>query len=193
VRPEIKRWILPAILLVVTVLVTALIRVPVPLETTVGSRDAGVYVTLGDACIFLAVLVCGGPWGALIAALGMGLADLFVGSYSYIIGTVIIKAGMAFFIAAFGPKCKEWKQCFRMAFAAEVIMILGYFVYDLVVFGQYVIAAYEIPLNIAQGLVCGALGAVILKLMPQKLRGIGNPTAKRIAPEFVDFPESRVH
>ena len=35
-------------------------------------------------------------------ALGMALADLIVGSYSYIIGTLLIKGGMALFIGTFG-------------------------------------------------------------------------------------------
>ena len=80
-RAEAKRWLVPAALLALTVLITAVVRVAVPLSATVGGRDAGVYVTLGDSCIFLAVLLCGAPWGALIAALGMALADLIVGSY----------------------------------------------------------------------------------------------------------------
>ena len=94
-KPEQKKWLLLFLLLALTVLVTALLRVPVPLSVTIGGRDAGVYVTLGDVCVFFAVLLCGTPWGALIAALGMALADLLVGSYSYIIGSFLIKGGMA--------------------------------------------------------------------------------------------------
>lgn len=174
-KPEQKKWLLLFLLLALTVLVTALLRVPVPLSVTIGGRDAGVYVTLGDVCVFFAVLLCGTPWGALIAALGMALADLLVGSYSYIIGSFLIKGGMALFIGAFATRCSGWKACFRAAFLAEGIMIAGYFVYDLTVFGQYAIAAYQIPLNLLQGLVCGAAGACLLQCIPPRVRGLFDP------------------
>ena len=54
-----KRYLAAAVLLLFTVLVTALLRVSVPLGATGGGRDAGVYVTLGDACAFLAGLLLG--------------------------------------------------------------------------------------------------------------------------------------
>lgn len=188
-RAEAKRWLVPAALLALTVLITAVVRVAVPLSATVGGRDAGVYVTLGDSCIFLAVLLCGAPWGALIAALGMALADLIVGSYSYIIGSFFIKGGMAFFIGAavrrlmpqYGAQRPGWKGCLRAALLAEGIMVVGYFIYDLTVFGQYMVAAYEIPLNLLQGLVCGAVGAWLLRYFPAELRGRCNPSARPAA------------
>lgn len=188
-RAEAKRWLIPAALLALTVLITALVRVAVPLSVTVGGRDAGVYVTLGDSCIFLAVLLCGAPWGALIAALGMAIADLIVGSYSYIIGSFLIKGGMALFIGAAirrlvpqgGTRRPCWKSCFRAALLAEAVMVVGYFVYDLTVFGQYLVAAYEIPLNLLQGLVCGAAGAWLLRYYPAELRGRCDPSARAAA------------
>lgn len=173
-----KRYLAAAVLLLFTVLVTALLRVSVPLGATGGGRDAGVYVTLGDACAFLAVLLLGAPWGALAAALGMALADLIVGSYSYIIGTLLIKGGMALFIGTFGARCAGWRSCLRAALLAEAIMVGGYFVYDLTVFGQYLVAAYEIPLNLAQGLVCGLIGAWLLHRLPERLRGAFDPSGR---------------
>ncbi len=188
-RAEAKRWLIPAALLALTVLITALVRVAVPLSVTVGGRDAGVYVTLGDSCIFLAVLLCGAPWGTLIAALGMAIADLIVGSYSYIIGSFLIKGGTALFIGAAirrlvpqgGTRRPGWKSCFRAALLAEAVMVVGYFVYDLTVFGQYLVAAYEIPLNLLQGLVCGAAGAWLLRYFPAELRGRCDPSGRAAA------------
>lgn len=179
-KPELKRGLLLAAVLGLTILVTTLLRVPIALSATVAGKDAGVYVTLGDTCVFLAVLLCGTPWGALIAAVGMALSDLIVGSYSYIIGSLLIKGGMALFIGTYGVRCNGWRACFRVAFLAEAIMVAGYFVYDLAVFGQYLIAAYEIPLNLLQGLVCGAAGACLLNKLPSHMRGVFNPS-KRMA------------
>lgn len=80
----------------------------------------------------------------------------------------------------FGARCSGWKQCFRAAFLAEAIMVAGYFVYDLTVFGQYLIAAYEIPLNLMQGLVCGAVGACLLNYLPPQLRGTLAPSGRAV-------------
>ena len=130
-----KRLILLLLLLALTVAVTALIRVDCGFTRPVGKSEvpAGTYATLGDVCIYLSALLIGGPWAAVVSALGCAIADLCVGSYSYIIGTLIIKAGMALFLGKFAPLCDSWKKCFVVAAIAEGIMIVGYFLFDLLV------------------------------------------------------------
>ena len=59
-------------------------------------------------------------------------------------------------------------------------MILGYFIFDLVVFAQYSIAAQEIPVNLAQGLVCGALGAVLIRYLPQQIKRARGEEKRRV-------------
>lgn len=177
-----KRLILLLLLLALTVAVTALIRVDCGFTRPVGKSEvpAGTYATLGDVCIYLSALLIGGSWAAVVSALGCAIADLCVGSYSYIIGTLIIKAGMALFLGKFAPLCDSWKKCFVVAAIAEGIMIVGYFLFDLLIFVEYRVAALEIPVNIAQGLVDGALGAVLLYYMPEKIRKHRGSEARRV-------------
>lgn len=178
-KPHLRRLLLLGTLLGVTVLITALVRVPVPLRMTIGGRDAGVYFTLGDTCLFLLALLLGAPWGALLGALGMALSDLIVGSYSYILGSFLIKDGMVLLLCRLLPRCTDLRSCLRAAFLTEGLMVVSYFVYDLVVFGQYSVAAWEIPLNLLQGLVCGAAGAAILRYLPPRARGLLDPSVHR--------------
>lgn len=137
------------------------------------SRWAGIYASLGDAVIYLAVLVLGGPWGALVAAVGAAVGDLLLGAPERIIGSLIVKGGMAFFIAAFCRQCKNWKFCFRVAGIAEAIMVLGFFIFDLLIMREFKVAGLAVLVDLGQGVVCGALGALILHyvrpLQPEKL------------------------
>ena len=177
-----RRLIVTILLLVLTIAVTALLRIDCNFTRQVGKTEvpAGTYVTLGDACIFLSALILGGPWAALVSAVGCTLADVFVGSYSYILGTFLIKGGMALFLGTFVKHCDTWKKCFVVAAIAEGIMVLGYFIFDLVVFAQYSIAAQEIPINLAQGLVCGALGAVLIRYLPQQIKRARGEEKRRV-------------
>ncbi len=151
-----------------TILVTALIRVDMPFTYTLGKEQvsAGVYATLGDICIFASVLLLGAPWGVIVSAVGAALADLFVGSKLFIIGSLIIKSLMALFVAAFAAKCDDWKKCLVVAGMTEAIMVLGYFIYDLLIVREFVVAGLAFLTDLAQGVVCGAVGAVILRYLP---------------------------
>jgi len=181
--PNRKRLILMGILLVLTVLITALIRVDCGFVRHVGRTEvpAGTYATLGDICVFLNVIMLGSRWGALVSALGCVLADVFVGSYSYIIGTLIIKASMAFFLGKYAKHCDNWKKSIVVALIAEAIMVIGYFVFDLVIFVEYAIAIQEILVNLAQGLVCAVIGSFMIHYLQPIVRKAKAQRRKRTA------------
>lgn len=170
-----RRLILAAILLVLTIGVT-LIRVDVKSITRPLGKanvDAGVYATLGDTVIYPTAILLGGPLGAAVSAVGAALADIIVaairGSTSsrfYIIGSILIKGGMAFFVAAFAAQCVDWKKCFTVAALTEAIMVGAYFIYDVLIVRQFGVAWRGLLVNLGQGVVCGALGAVVLNYLP---------------------------
>ena len=161
-----------------TVAVTALIRVPLPFTYTLGKGQvvAGVYATLGDACIYASVLLLGVPWGVVVSALGAALADLIVGSKLFIIGSLLIKSTMALFVAAFGSRCDDWKKSLAVAGVTEMIMVLGYFIYDLLIVREFKLAGLAFLTDLAQGIVCFAAGAAILRYLtpmyPDKLLSV---------------------
>lgn len=163
-----KRWILRGCLFALTFGVTALIRVKTGITYPLGNGrvNAGVYATLGDVCVFVNVLLLGGPWGAGISAASMALADLAVGSKLYIIGTLLIKTGMAFFIAAFCTRCDGWGRSFAVSGVAEAIMVAGYFLYNLVIVREFVVAGQALLIDLAQGAVCAVAGGLILHYLP---------------------------
>lgn len=176
---DVKQLILAILVCLVTFGVTALAKVFLGIDRASGT-DSGVYVTLGDVCIYASVLLLGGPWGALAAALGGALGALVIGSYSYIIGELLITSVMAFFIAAFAKKCNTWPKCFVIALIAEFIMVLLYVVYDCLIAGPYglIPTLAAMGARMGQALVCGAIGAVILKYLPAR-RPDAMPEVKR--------------
>ena len=56
---------------------------------------AGGYIHIGDAAIYLAALLIGGPWAFLAAAIGAAVADIASGFAAYAIPSVIIKVLIA--------------------------------------------------------------------------------------------------
>ena len=174
-KVNVKQLIVTLLMLLLTFGVTALARIDLDFITRAGATGApaGAYMTLGDVCVYLNVLVLGAPLGILVTALGSFLADWAVGSTAYIIGSILIKGAMALFVASFCSKCDTWKRCLVVAVLTETIMAVGYFFYGLIIMAEYLVAAQSLPLDIVQGLVCGALGMLALKfvkpLRPDKL------------------------
>ena len=100
------------------------------------------YVNLGDVMVLTSVWLIGSPWG--VAAAGIGSACFMNGSYfRSIVGKVI--GGVA----------------------AEIIMVAGYFVYAVILYGNVATAAAGILGNAIQGAV-GLIAGVLLTVALEK-------------------------
>lgn len=117
-------------------------------------------INLGDALILLSAWTLGG-WGSVIAAgAGAALCDL-LGAYAiYAPGTFFIKALMALSVLGIsrllsGKKLNSILSLIISGICGELVMILGYFIYESVVLRYgFPTAAANIPFNAIQG-VCG--------------------------------------
>ncbi len=139
------------------VLLATLIKMPFPVPQG--------YVHLGDGIIFIAAMVLG-PFAAVPAALGSGLADFILGYAPYIPGTILIKGLMGLFAGSFLIRIQNKKIIPQAAvfFAAEMIMIGGYFLYEWVVFGVGV-AVGSIVYNAFQGIAGIVIGVACVPAM----------------------------
>ncbi len=159
-----KQLILIFSCLIGTFLISWLVRVQPDITYALG--DVNAYATLGDACIYASVLLLGVPWGVIVSAAGAALADLAAGSKLFIIGSLLTKSLMALFVAAFAAQCDNWKRSFAVAGVTEAIMVIGFFIYDLLIVREFRIIGFVFLLQLAQGIVCCAVGAVILRYLP---------------------------
>lgn len=134
---------------------TMLIHIPTP-----GTNG---YVNLGDGFILMGAFILPAGYAAAAAGIGSMLADILSGYMSYAPGTLIIK-GLVGLIAALMFARIQKKNSVRSilaAAAAELWMVLGYFLYEAVFLSYGLGALASVPANIGQGVV-GVVAAMVL-------------------------------
>ncbi len=110
---------------------TQFIRVPLPFG----------YFNFGDCFVILSAIILGNPYAVFCSAIGSAGADVLSGYTLYAPATLVIKALMAIVAAAIAGIGKNKSNKIKMlflcmgAFCAELIMVLGYFIYDIVLYG----------------------------------------------------------
>ena len=153
-----KKLVIAAMLAALTCVATMIIKIPSPLKG---------YLNLGDCVVLLAGWMLSPLYGFLAAGLGSALADLFSGYVIYAPATFVIKGLMAL-VAFYGFKLLNKKvgnlpSRIITGVVAEVVMILGYFVFEgfLYGFGPSVV---NIPANGVQGVAGLILGCILVKI-----------------------------
>lgn len=161
-KEKTTKIILTGLMMAMIVAATMLIVIPVPF-------GAG-YIHLGDAIIFLSVLILGWKHGAAAAGVGSAMADLLVGYSVWAPWTLIIKGIMGAVMGLFILKAmrKPGKSILGVPvyqllgmILAGAFMAAGYYVAEGVIYGNFIAAALGVPWNIVQFCV-GAVIATIL-------------------------------
>ena len=154
-----KRIVMTALMASLVCVATMLIKIPTPMKG---------YVNIGD-CI---VLLCGWllpPWyGFAAAGLGSALADLFSGYITYAPATFVIKGAMALLVficfKLMSQRLGKLPSQIIGGAMAEVLMVLGYFVFEGFLYG-FAPSAVNIPANGVQGIVGLVVGIALIKVM----------------------------
>jgi uncharacterized membrane protein len=141
---------LVGIMAAVTTVATAYMRFPIP-------RSQG-YVHLGDVIINFCAIAFG-PWlGMIIGGVGTAIADVIAGvGLPYAPMSLVVHGLQGFLVGYVAYLARRHPTSTALGVAlGEVIMVVGYFVGELIVFGSnYALA--NVPFNIGQGVV-GMLG-----------------------------------
>ena len=161
---NIRKLVLAALLAALTAVATMIIRIPTPTQG---------YIHLGDGMVLL-----GPGLGALAAGIGSMMADLIGGYMAWVPGTFAIKAltallGGWLYHRMAGKGMNTITRVVLCGIPAEIIMVLGYFVYEVgmeVVMGSSMGAAAAavvlgVPMNIVQGIAGIIVGAVLLPVL----------------------------
>ncbi len=148
-RDKTIKIILAGLMMAMIVVATMMIVIPSP----------GGYIHLGDAMIFLAVLILGWRYGAVAAGVGSALADILVGYAAWAPWTLVIKGIMAAVMGLFILKAMQKPgktilgvpvyQLLGMILAG-LFMVVGYYIAQGIIYGNFIAAAVGIPLNIVQ-------------------------------------------
>ena len=155
---DVKSLVFAAVFAALCCVSTMIIIVPLP----------NGYVNAGDVLVLLAGWCLGPFFGGLAAGVGCAIADLASGYVIYAPVTFVIKfivAVSAFFVARLFKKIikidsLDFISRAISAIIAELFMVLGYFIYESVLYG---IAGGSLALvgNTLQGVFC-ALGGILL-------------------------------
>lgn len=153
-----RQIVMAALLASLTCVATVIIKIPSPLKG---------YLNLGDCMVLLAGWILNPVYGFLAAGLGSALADLFSGYFVYAPATFLIKGLMAL-VAYYGFRLLHKKignliSRIITGIIAEMIMVLGYFVFEGVLYG-FGPSAVNIPLNGVQGIAGLILGCILAKV-----------------------------
>lgn len=133
---------------------TYIIKVPTPTNG---------YVNIGDAAVILGAFVLGPLFGAIAAGIGSCLTDIVAGYVAYAPATFIIKFIMAAVCGLIFSKNRKTLGLISAVLASEIIMILGYFLYEGTVLGFGLGAAAGIPSNCVQGIVSAVIAVILAK------------------------------
>ena len=153
-----KKIVMAALMAALACVATMIIKIPSPLKG---------YLNLGDCIVLVAGWMLSPTYGFFAAGLGSALADLFSGYVVYAPATFVIKGIMAI-IAFYGFKLLNNRlgnlpSRIISGIVAEVLMILGYFVFEGFLYG-FAPSVVNIPANGVQGVAGLIIGVVLIKI-----------------------------
>lgn len=141
---------------------TMIIKIPTPLKG---------YVNAGDGFILVGASLLSPAYSFLSAAIGSALADVLSGYTTYAPATFLIKGLMGLVTTLILLKLKEKNCKFIMklipAILAEVIMVLGYFIFEGILYGFGPSAVNIIP-NVFQGIAGIIIGLSLMGIFEKK-------------------------
>ena len=143
-----QKVVVTGLMMGLIVVCTMFIKVPIPMTTG--------YVHLGDAMIFLSVLVLGWKYGTVAAAVGSTLGDLLAGFAMWAPWTFVIKgmmaliAGLILLELSKNTKLSPLTKNLIAMIPAGLFMVVGYFVAEAVMYGSWVSPWIGVPWNIGQ-------------------------------------------
>lgn len=150
---KIKGMAVTAVLIALTYVFTAFVNVRLPIAANGG------LVHLGNVPFFIGTIIFGKKAGAISGGVGMALFDLLSGWTAWAPFTLIIVGIMGFTVGAITEKHKGFGWNVLAITAACVIKIVGYYIAEGFIYGNWVAPAASIPGNLVQ---IGAAAVVVL-------------------------------
>lgn len=149
-----RKIVTSSLLVALTTVLTMFVKIPL---------SAFGYVHLGDTVIFLACYLLKPKYSFVVAGLGSALADVILGYYIYAPITFAVKVLVALcFSFIIYKKPTILKQIIGVVFGS-IIIAAGYFLFEGFMYG-FAPSLLNVPFNLAQGGVCGAIGILLIKI-----------------------------
>ena len=157
-KTKTQRIVTASLLAALCCVATMIIKIPSPLKG---------YINLGDCVVLLSGWLLSPAYGFAAAGFGSALADVFSGYIVYAPATLVIKGIMAiiahFCFKSMHNKLGNTPSRIIGGILAEIIMILGYFVFEGFLYG-FAPSAVNIPANGVQGIAGVIIGIILVKI-----------------------------
>lgn len=154
-----KKIVVAAMFACLICVATMVVKIPSPLKG---------YINLGDCMVLVSGWLLSPFYSFFAAGIGSALADFFSGYVTYVPATFFIKGIMG--IAAhflYYNILKSVKNLIKLLISgliAEIIMVLGYYIYEGFLYGFGVSLVNIIP-NVIQGIVCLLIAIIAIKFI----------------------------
>lgn len=177
-------WIYLGIVLVVTVLLTALTalslhkidaaQIEAAASEELTSRltyAAQQNVNLGAMGAYLAACLLDLPFGLLTVALGTLIGGLIHGSFAYLIPSTLNALGIFLLARMKGvDKERSWKSSLLIVLLCTDWTVLVYFLYDLIFLHMgYTLACVDFVSHLGEGLLCAGAGLLMIRIKQTRM------------------------
>ena len=147
-----------------TYIFTAFINVKLPIAANGG------LIHLGNVPLFICAILFGKKSGALAGGIGMGLFDLLSGWTAWAPFTFVIVAIMGYVVGAITEKHHGLGFDALAIVAACVIKVVGYYIAEGIIYGNWIAPFTSIPGNLVQI----GVAAVVVLIVIEPLRKAAN-------------------
>lgn len=154
---HVKFLTLTAMSIVLVYVFTSLVNIRLPIAANGG------LIHLGNVPLFVAAILFGKKTGALAGGIGMGLFDLLSGWTLWAPFTLIIVGLMGFVVGLLTERHKTFPFYLLAMAAACVIKIVGYYLAEGVIYGNWIAPVASIPGNLVQIGVAAIITLIIIQ------------------------------
>ncbi len=159
---DIRFLTITALFIALTYLFTAFINVRLPISANGG------LIHLGNVPLFLCAIIFGKKSGAIAGGVGMGLFDLLSGWTAWAPFTFVIVGLMGFAVGAITEKHHGFGWNVLAIAVAAVLKVVGYYLAEVVIYGNWLAPVTSIPGNLVQI----GVAAVIVLIIVEPLRKV---------------------
>lgn len=142
---------------------TAFINVKLPFMSNGG------LIHLGNVPLFIAAILFGKRTGAIAGAIGMSLFDLLSGWTLWAPFTFVVVGLMGYTIGLITEKRKTLNWNILAIITACIIKIIGYYIAEGIIYGNWIAPVTSIPGNIVQIGLAAIITLPIIPLMRKNL------------------------
>lgn len=146
-----------AMLIALTLIFTYFVNIRLPIA------ENGGLIHLGNVPLFMAAMLYGKRTGAITGAVGMGLFDVLSGWAAWAPCTFVVVGLMGFTVGAITEKKPSMPYRILAILAALLIKIAGYYVFESILYQNWIAPLGSIPGNIIQVGVAGIIVLILIK------------------------------